>query len=184
MNRPDPAKREEGAAIIEFALALPLLVLLALGSAELFHYLRTIQQMEKTVQMTGGIVAQMTRVSEEDFDMVFNVAAQLLARKPEQLKDQQMRIRQYGCRKDGPCDFNWWRDGAGTLDIDDSSTEPFPSHVQLLADESLVHVILWLRYRPLIGRAVGFGSVRLKREAFFKTSKDYPLNDIIDYKRP
>ncbi len=173
---------ERAAAMMEFAFALPLLSLLALGGSEVFYYLRTVARMEKTVSNVGTILAQMTRVSEEDVERLFVQAEEVMGEKGGHRHRMRMRIRQYGC-DERSCAFHWWREGAGEGKIAEGKYHALPSALQVQPKEHLVHVKLWLEYQPLISQVVGIGGQVLEREGYYRTSNDYPLDKVLEVKR-
>ncbi len=56
---------QRGVAVIEFALVLPMLVLLILGSVETTRYILLHQKMDKTAATMSNVVAQLAAVNEE-----------------------------------------------------------------------------------------------------------------------
>lgn len=53
-------RRQEGAALIEFVLVLPLFLMIVLGGAELTRYILINQKMDKAVYALGDVISQST----------------------------------------------------------------------------------------------------------------------------
>lgn len=75
-GRPD---REGGNVAVEFALALPLLLLMLLASAELGRFVLLNQKIDRVAVTMSDLVARVETISESDIDDIFNAAAQVAA---------------------------------------------------------------------------------------------------------
>lgn len=67
-------KSQKGVAAIEFALLMPLLLVLMLGSFELQRYLRIERRLSLTAQNIAAIVAQREMVRDSDINLDFDSA--------------------------------------------------------------------------------------------------------------
>lgn len=69
--------REGGNVAVEFALALPLLLLMLLASAELGRFVLLNQKIDRVAVTMSDLVARAETISESDIDDIFNAAAQV-----------------------------------------------------------------------------------------------------------
>ena len=62
--------------MVEFALIIPVLVALVVGTFEVTHLVRTQQKMERVAGMVGNLVARAESHTEENFQACFDAASQ------------------------------------------------------------------------------------------------------------
>lgn len=62
--------------MVEFALIIPILVALVVGTFEVTHLVRTQQKMERVAGMVGNLVARAESHTEENFQACFDAASQ------------------------------------------------------------------------------------------------------------
>lgn len=67
--------RDEGNVAVEFALALPVLLLLLLASAELGRYVLLNQKIDRVAVTMSDLVARVETISEDQLDDIFDAAA-------------------------------------------------------------------------------------------------------------
>ncbi|NJO36392.1 MAG: hypothetical protein HC871_00745 [Rhizobiales bacterium] len=67
--------REQGNVVVEFALALPVLLLLLLASAELGRFVLLNQKIDRVAITMSDLVARAETISESDLDDIFGAAA-------------------------------------------------------------------------------------------------------------
>ena len=67
---------QRGDAMVEFALIIPVLVALLVGTFEVTHLVRTQQKMERVAGMVGNLVARAESHTEENFQACFDAASQ------------------------------------------------------------------------------------------------------------
>lgn len=69
---------ERGVAFLEFALALPLLMLLFLGGVEYSRYVQTSQKVDKLTHTVVDLVAQAPTISTKDLDTIFEATKHIM----------------------------------------------------------------------------------------------------------
>lgn len=67
----------DGNVAVEFALCVPVLLLLMLGSAEMARYIILHQKMDRVATTISDLVARAETVSESDLDDIFTAAGQV-----------------------------------------------------------------------------------------------------------
>jgi Flp pilus assembly protein TadG len=104
-----------GGVMIEFAFAMPILILLLLGGVELARYMLLHQKLDRTAMTVSDLVARVTSVDKADLDTVLNAA--YLVMSPFDLTDQGVVIVSSvrGNSGSGTPEVQWQRCGAGNL---------------------------------------------------------------------
>ncbi|MBK1658374.1 TadE/TadG family type IV pilus assembly protein [Paracraurococcus ruber] len=77
-----PIRRRDarrGTAAVEFALVAPLLVLLAIGTAEMVVHLRTWFRLERTAAEVANVASQAETLAEADVNALFDAARMIAA---------------------------------------------------------------------------------------------------------
>jgi hypothetical protein len=102
-----------GNAAVEFALALPVLMLLMLGSAEMARFVILHQKVDRVAVTTSDLVARAETISESDFSDIFD-AADYVA-KPFDLANLGIVIVSAVTNEDGTgARVAWQRSGGGS----------------------------------------------------------------------
>ena len=76
------ARREEGLAYLEFALILPLLLLMVLGGTELSRYLQTGQKVDKMTHTIVDLIAQAPTISTPELEQIMQAAQHIMSPYP------------------------------------------------------------------------------------------------------
>jgi hypothetical protein len=71
-------QRQEGVAFIEFAIALPFLLILLLGGIEVTRYVLIVQKVEKAASTISDVVAQASALSQNDLDNIITAGGQVM----------------------------------------------------------------------------------------------------------
>lgn len=69
---------EEGIAYLEFAIALPFLLMLFLGAVEMTRYIIIVQKVEKAAVTMSDVVAQSTTISASQLDTLVEAVGQIV----------------------------------------------------------------------------------------------------------
>jgi Flp pilus assembly protein TadG len=103
-----------GNALIETAFAMPILLVIILGGAEISRYVLLHQKLDRVAASIGDLVAQAETISATDIDNLF--AAAKFVVKPFELSNQgTVIVSSIGASDGNPAKVNWQRSGAGTL---------------------------------------------------------------------
>ncbi len=70
---------QRGVAMVEFALILPLLVLVTFGGFEMTRYILLNQKLDKAASSVADLTAQEKTLAQSDVDVILDVTPQLLA---------------------------------------------------------------------------------------------------------
>ncbi len=69
---------ERGASIVEFALLVPVLLLLLLGTVTLFDLFRTLQSVEKATFTVGDMMSRESTMSQTTLDVMMTLTRQMV----------------------------------------------------------------------------------------------------------
>ncbi len=73
-----PLREESGSVLVEFALALPLLLLFYMGGVELTRFILINQKLEKTTSTVADVVAQATSIVTSDLVDLLSASQNLM----------------------------------------------------------------------------------------------------------
>lgn len=107
-------RRDRGNAVVEFALALPVLLMLLLASAELGRFVLLNQKIDRVAITMSDLVARAETISEADLDDIFNAAAHVA--EPFDLGGQGRVVISSVVNPDGDgATIAWQRAGGGSF---------------------------------------------------------------------
>ena len=112
----EPADRscDRGNVVVEFALALPVLMLLFLASAELGRFVLLNQKIDRVAITMSDLVARAETISEADLDDIFSAAAHVA--EPFDLGDRGRVVISSVTNADGSgATIAWQRAGGGSF---------------------------------------------------------------------
>lgn len=106
--------RDQGNVAVEFALALPVLLLLLLASAELGRFVLLNQKIDRVAVTMSDLVARVETISEDQLDDIFNAAAHVA--EPFDLGGRGRVVISSVTNDDGEgATIAWQRAGGGSL---------------------------------------------------------------------
>jgi hypothetical protein len=105
---------DEGAAVVELALTLPLLLLLFFGGFELTRFILITHKLEKAAYTVSDVVAQQTSVTMSQLEQIMSAASEVM--KPYEIGDRGTIVLSsvYQNGSDLPT-VQWQYAGGGTL---------------------------------------------------------------------
>lgn len=112
-----PLRDRRGGVMVEFAFAMPVLIMIMLGGIELGRYVLLHQKLDRTAMTVSDLVSRVTTVSASELDTVF--AATDLVMAPFSLSDKGVVV--VSAVENDPATavpkVIWQRKGAGTLNV-------------------------------------------------------------------
>ena len=145
-----------GVALIEFAVALPFLILLILGGVDLVRFVITNQTLGRVTGFVGDFVAREEFLTSDSFAEFF-AAAQLIAAPLEMSTKGRLVITGVRGGTDGnPVNARilWQRAGGGTLVVSSGlggvgEKPDLPSPIALADGQGLIVTEVFFRFDPL-----------------------------------
>ena len=99
MRLPSFVRREDGVAIVEFALIVPVLLLIYFGAVEITSVMRNVRKVDILSRTIGDTLSQRTMPTADEVNDVFQVAPIVLA--PFDSRGVQMTVSAVGVVGDG-----------------------------------------------------------------------------------
>lgn len=96
-----------GAAMIEFALCMPFLLLLYIGGYQLSDGISAYRKVTTATRTVADLTSQYTSVSNDDLDTILNASTQVLA--PYKMSDTKLTVSQIYTDKTGTSTVDWSR---------------------------------------------------------------------------
>ena len=120
------AHDRRGSAAVEFALIIPVVMLLYYGMAETTQALLANRRVSVIATAVGDLTAQATQLKKAQIDDIFNISAAAL--KPFPVSDLGIRIVSIETTADGVPQIKWQKQrGAFPSEVDLSTVENTPS---------------------------------------------------------
>src|SRR5687767_5514100 len=110
-------RNEAGLAYLEFALALPFLMLLFIGGVEMSRYVQAGQKVDKVTHTIVDLVAQAPTISESDLDQIM-MAVEHIMQPHDFQSDGVIIVTCVGYNSAGNLRVKWQYTGGGALDRD------------------------------------------------------------------
>jgi len=147
------AKSNVANAAIEFGLAMPILMLLALGGFEMTRFIIIQQKISKTVTTMGDLVARSPSLAASDITNMFNAVDHLMA--PYQFGANGRVILSNVSNNGATVKVNWQRFGGGTYSAvskigAQNAVASLPAGFTLDVNEDTIVSEIYYNYRPLV----------------------------------
>ena len=163
-------KSTRAAALIELALALPVLLTFLAGTVEVGFYLMLNQKLQHTAVALSDLTTRDEEISEGVLTDIFNAAPQIMD--PFGMGERsRVFISAAGLSDDGDETVFWQRTGAGSLAQASGvgtagGTPTLPGDLPMRENETIVVTEVFYRYEPIFFSMVG--DKVLRRTAFFR----------------
>jgi len=166
------ARTQEGVAVVEFALCLPFLATLMLGSVEVSRYIIIHQKLEKVAFTVSDVVAQSTEVTTGGLDQLL-AATQDIMNPYTFNSDGIVYITSITQTAGSAPTVSWRYSGGGTLSGYSSQlgtigyAATMPNGLTLNDGDNVIVAEVYYRYEPLLGTQI-YGSETLYKTAVYK----------------
>ncbi|MHA1568583.1 MAG: TadE/TadG family type IV pilus assembly protein [Alphaproteobacteria bacterium] len=143
-----------GALLPEFALAMPILVLLSLGGIEVSRYILLHQKLDRVVATLGDLTAQAESLTVAEMDNLFEAVGYVI--KPfEMAANGTVIVTAISASGGGSARVDWQRSGGGSYPATSSFGAPggsatLPSGFVVRDGESLVVAEIFYSYAPWV----------------------------------
>ena len=165
-------RAQQGVAMVEFALALPLLMTVFLGTVEVTRYILITQKVEKLAHTVSDVTAQSKTVTNASLNQVVVAASDIM--KPYSMNTNGRIIVSSLYRAPSATNgvVNWRYQGGGTLSATsklglEGATASMPSAFTFEERENIIAAEVYYRFSPLVTSAF-FGTTTIYRVAFYK----------------
>ena len=113
-----PLRNDRGSVMLEFAFAMPVLILLLLGGVELGRYVLLHQKLDRTAMTVSDLVARVSAVTVADLDTVLTAADLVMA--PFDLAVRGKVMISAVREQSGSPKVIWQHAGAGSISVTSS----------------------------------------------------------------
>ncbi len=160
-----------GVALVEFAVALPILILMILGGFEAARYILLQQKLNGAAVTMADLAAQSETLTAAELDTLF-AAVDYVIRPFTMGGDGVVIVSSIGATGGSPVEVYWQRKGAGSL-ASDSVVAPggtsvsLPSGFVVRDGESVIVSEVFFRFTPILVPNL-FPSAELYHRAFLR----------------
>lgn len=165
-------RSQAGVAMVEFALALPVLMTLLYGVIETTRYILITQKVEKLSHSVADVVAQSTVVTTASLNQLLEATGDIM--KPFAFGTQGTVIISSLYRQQGSADarVNWRYQGGGTLTASSQfgavgAVPVMPAGFTFEERENVIAVEVYYQFTPLLTSQF-FGTGTVYRYAFYR----------------
>lgn len=153
MNLFNFRKNQSGVMAVEFALLMPILLLLFLGGFEITRYVLINQKISKTAASMSDLISRLPSATEEEIENSFNAVQHLMA--PYYKSGEVKVIISNVMRISGNNVMNWQRCGGGNFDVQSKFGEPndnvaLPNGFTLETSEDTIIAEIFYEFKPII----------------------------------
>jgi Flp pilus assembly protein TadG len=148
-------RNQQGLAAVEFALSLPLLVVLLFGSVEVTRYIVIMQKLEKVSSTLSDVVAQSQTMSTAKLDQIVTAAAEVM--RPYSFSADGYAVIS-SVSKTGTNNpiIDWQYRGGGSytqtsrVGATVGGTATMPNSFVMVSSENVIVAEVFYQYRPLL----------------------------------
>jgi Flp pilus assembly pilin Flp len=159
-----------GITAVEFALVLPVLVFLSVGTVEFGRMILLVQKVQNGTFVLADLAARDEEINEEQLDNMFLAVNNIL--EPFEFGSTGTAVvTSVTVNDDGDPMINWQRFGSGTFDTASEIGEPgeeaaLPEGIPLNIGETLIVSEVFFEFEPLFGLTAA--ATTLRRVAYVK----------------
>lgn len=152
-------RKQDGLAYLEFAISLPFLLALLLGSIEVTRYILIAQKVEKTAVTISDVVAQSEDISTSELDSIIYAAAQVMQPYTFNTNGYVIitSVTQNGSPSiSNPPTIKWRYEGGGTwvqpsnIGSGVGATANLPGNLSLNNKDNIIITEVFYNYAPII----------------------------------
>lgn len=163
-----PFKDQRGVALIEFAMVLPVLVILFMGSFQLMEAVSVYRKVTTTSRSIADLVTQRASISEADIQSYLDASAQIMA--PYRIDRGKFRVSLIKIQLDNTARVVWSRTKDGTDKLSANSVYVLPDSIKQQGIDIIVTDVSY-NYVPLAFSGL-IGDIPFKDQIFMISRKD------------
>jgi Flp pilus assembly protein TadG len=165
-------QHNRGMAVVEFALALPVLMTMFYGTIELTRYILITQKVEKLAHTVADVTAQSATVTIASLNQLMEATADIMEPFGTGGNSRILISSIYRAAGTANATVNWRYSGGGTLAATSmlgavGATPTMPGGFTFNERENVIAAEAYYRFSPLLSNRF-FGTVTVYRAAFYK----------------
>ena len=166
------AKAERGIAVVEFALALPVLMTLFYGTVEVSRYILITQKVEKLAHSIADVTSQEQTASAATLDQVMSAASDIMSPYTMTTNGKIIISSLYRAPSTTNATVNWRYQGGGSYAATSligavGAVPSVPGGFTFDDRENVIAAEVFFQFSPLISTQF-FGTTTIYRAAFYK----------------
>lgn len=163
-------KDEHASALVEFALSIPILMILLVGVIETGLYLTLNQKLQHTAVAISDLTTRDEAINEATLEDIFAAAPQIMAPFPMGA-DARIIVTAAGNTSDGSPTIFWQRTGGGSLPVSsqigaEGGAPSLPEGMPLREEETVIVTEIFFQYEPAFFSLIA--PTTLRRTSFFR----------------
>ena len=166
LNRISDDRR--GVALIEFAMVLPILIIMFMGGFQLMEAVSVYRKVTTTSRSIGDLITQRASISEADIQTYLDASAQIMA--PYRIDRGKFRVSLIHLESDGTAKVVWSRTKDGTNQLAANSSYALPNALKQQGIDIIVTDVSY-NYVPLAFSSL-IGDIPFKDQTFMIPRKD------------
>lgn len=160
-------RNERANVAVEFALALPILLLLLLASAELGRFVLLHQKVDRVAVTISDLVARAETMSESELDDIFNAAGQVASPFDLALRGRVVVSSVINDDGDGPT-IAWQRSGGGSFSASseigrEGGAATLPNDFDVREGETAIISEVFFDFEPFLSEMIVASQVLYRR---------------------
>lgn len=169
-NPKELMREEAGLAFLEFALVLPVLLLLLLGGIEVSRYIQAAQKVDKLTHTIVDLVAQAPTISTQDLEQIMAASEHIM--QPHEFRDDGVIIITcVGYNSAGSLVVKWQYKGGGELVRNSqvgtvNGAPTLPAGFVVEARDNVLIAETYFRFAPMINETIT-GPIEFYRTAYY-----------------
>lgn len=161
-----------GLAAMEFALCLPLLLVLFYGSIEITRYVLIVQKVEKLANTIADVTTQSATASIASLDQTMSAGSEIMSPFSLSTNGKIIVTSLYRAAGASNATVNWRHEGGGTLNVTSQlgnvgQPPVVPGGFTFSDKENVIAAEIYFQFSPLITTQF-FGTTTIYRSAFYK----------------
>lgn len=163
-------RAEQGLAAVEFALALPLLILLTFGTVEVTLYILITQKLERVSLTLSDLVAQSNTITTAQLDQIIPSAGQVML--PQSFANDGYAIISSITKTGNNTPLiNWQYKSTGTAQVSKfgvvGGNATMPTNFTMVDKETVIVTEVFYNYKPVLFGII-FNSGQMYRYSIYK----------------
>lgn len=163
---------EAGVAVVEFAIALPVLMTMLYGTIEVTRYILITQKVEKLAHTVSDVTAQSQTLTIANLDQVLAATSDIMEPYDMGSNGKVLITSLYRPADTANATVNWRYSGGGTLSASSQlgaigAVPSMPAGFTFEERENVIAAEVYFRFSPLISSQF-FGTTTVYRVAFYK----------------
>jgi len=156
---------ERGVSAVEFAMLLPLMLTLYLGSVEVSQGIGADRKVTLTARTVGDLVAQVTSVGDAEMTNALNAASSVMS--PYPVSNLKVTVSSVSINADGLATIKWSDTLNGIARVPGEAVTLPPGDALKIPNTSLIWTEVQYSYKPVIGYVMS-GTLTLKDQIYMR----------------